>query len=113
MDEGSCRGGEVKFYVGFWDYLECSLSVGYEFSMNGGLIFVYVVDGCIVWGMVVVKFFIFVCGVDDFFVNCVGKVCFEEFVIEVMDEFLCEVLSGFVGNVGEVEMVINWFCESV
>lgn len=59
------------------------------------------------------KPFIFVCGPDDFLVNRVGKERFETLASEVTDEFSREILSGFAGNVGEVETAVNRFRESV
>lgn len=59
------------------------------------------------------KPFIFVCGPDDFLVNRLGKQRYEELAREVTDEFSREVLSGFAGNVGEVEAAVNRFRESV
>ena len=63
--------------------------------------------------MGVLKPFIFVCGPDDFLVNRRGKQRFEELASEVTDEFSREVLSGFAGNVSEVEAAVNRFRESV
>ncbi len=59
------------------------------------------------------KPFIFVCGPDDFLVTRLGKQRFEELASDVTDEFSREVLSGFAGNVGEVEAAVNRFRESV
>lgn len=59
------------------------------------------------------KNFIFVCGADDFLVGRVGNARFAALAAEVPDEFSREVLSGFAGNVGEVEAAINRFRESV
>lgn len=59
------------------------------------------------------KPFVFVCGPDDFLVNRVGKERFEAFAADVTDEFSREILSGFAGNVGEVETAVNRFRESV
>lgn len=59
------------------------------------------------------KPFSFVCGPDDFLVNRLGKQRYEELAREVTDEFSREVLSGFAGNVGEVEAAVNRFRESV
>lgn len=59
------------------------------------------------------KPFIFICGPDDFLVNRLGKQRFEELSADVADEFSRDVLSGFAGNVGEVEAAINRFRESV
>jgi DNA polymerase III subunit delta len=59
------------------------------------------------------KPFVFVCGSDDFLVSRHGKVRYEELTKEVTDEFSREVLSGFAGNVGEVEAAVNRFRESV
>ncbi len=67
----------------------------------------------IVRGMAAAKPFIFVCGADDFLVNRAGKARFDELAKDVADEFSREVLSGFAGNVGEVETAINRFRESV
>jgi DNA polymerase III, delta subunit len=59
------------------------------------------------------KPFIFICGADDFLVSRAGKARFDELAKDVEDEFSREVLSGFAGNVGEVENAINRFRESV
>ena len=60
-----------------------------------------------------IKPFIFVCGPDDYLVNRLGKERFEELARDITDEFSREVLSGFANNVGEVEVAINRFRESV
>lgn len=57
--------------------------------------------------------FIFICGADDFLVGRLGQTRFATLAAEVTDEFSREVLSGFAGNVGEVEAAINRFRESV
>lgn len=59
------------------------------------------------------KSFVFICGPDDFLVNRLGKQRFDELAREVTDEFSREVLSGFAGNVGEVEAAVNRFRDSV
>ena len=84
-----------------------------ELNVNGGLILVHVTRARIVRGMAAAKPFIFVCGADDFLVNRAGKARFDELAKDVADEFSREVLSGFAGNVGEVETAINRFRESV
>jgi len=59
------------------------------------------------------KPFVFICGPDDFLVTRLGKQRFEVLARDVTDEFSREVLSGFAGNVGEVEAAVNRFRESV
>ncbi len=59
------------------------------------------------------KPFIFICGSDDFLVNRLGKERFETLAADVADEFSREILSGFAGNVAEVEAAVNRFRESV
>lgn len=59
------------------------------------------------------KNFTFVCGPDDFLVGRIGTQRFAALAAEVPDEFSREVLSGFAGNVGEVEDAVNRFRESV
>lgn len=59
------------------------------------------------------KPFIFVCGPDDFLVTRLGKQRFDELAADVADEFSREILSGFAGNVSEVEAAVNRFRESV
>ena len=57
--------------------------------------------------------FTFLCGADDFLVGRLGQQRFAALAAEVTDEFSREVLSGFAGNVSEVETAINRFRESV
>ncbi len=59
------------------------------------------------------KKFTFVCGADDFLVGRLGKERFDALAAEVTDEYAREVLSGFAGNVAEVEAAVNRFRESV
>ncbi len=59
------------------------------------------------------KPFTFICGADDFLVGRLGKDRWAALSAEVPDEFSREVISGFAGNVGEVEQAINRFRESV
>lgn len=59
------------------------------------------------------KNFTFVCGSDDFLVGRIGAERYAALAAEVPDEFSREVLSGFAGNVGEVENAINRFRDSV
>ncbi len=54
----------------------------------------------------------FICGADDFLVGRLGQVRFDALTAGV-DEFSREVVSGFAGNVGEVETAINRFRDSV
>ena len=63
--------------------------------------------------MPAVKPFTFICGADDFLVGRVGQARFAALATGVTDEFSREVLSGFAGNVGEVESAINRFRDSV
>lgn len=57
--------------------------------------------------------FTFICGPDDFLVNREGKARYAELAQEVTDEFSRETISGFAGNVSEVETAVNQFRESV
>ncbi|WP_404424774.1 DNA polymerase III subunit delta [Nibricoccus sp. IMCC34717] len=59
------------------------------------------------------KPFIFVCGADDFLVQRAGKARYDALAAEITDEFSRETISGYVGNVGEVEEAINRFREAV
>ena len=59
------------------------------------------------------KAFTFICGADDFLVGRLGSARFEALAAKTADEFSREVLSGFAGNVAEVEAAINRFRESV
>ncbi len=59
------------------------------------------------------KKFTFVGGSDDFLVGRLGKERFDAWAAEVTDEYAREVISGFSGNVGEVEAAVNRFRESV
>lgn len=59
------------------------------------------------------KKFTFVCGADDFLVGRLGKERFDALAAEITDEYAREVLSGFAGNVAEVEAAVNRFRESV
>ncbi len=60
------------------------------------------------------KPFAFICGADDFLVGRLGKERFEALVAEAgADEFSREIISGFAGNVGEVESAVNRLRESV
>ena len=55
-----------------------------------------------------------VCGPDDFLVGRAGRERFDALVAESQaDEFARDVISGFAGNVGEVETAINRFREAV
>ena len=59
------------------------------------------------------KNFTFICGADAFLVGRLGQAGFDALAAGVADEFSREVLSGFAGNVGEVETALNRFRESV
>jgi DNA polymerase III subunit delta len=59
------------------------------------------------------KNFTFIGGSDDFLVGRVGKERFEALATEVPDEFSREIISGFAGNVSEVEDAVNRFRDSV
>lgn len=59
------------------------------------------------------KNFTFICGSDDFLVGRLGKERYDALAAEVTDEFSREVLSGFAGNVSEVESAVNRFRDSV
>jgi len=63
--------------------------------------------------MVPAKKFTLVCGSDDFLVSRLGQERFAALAAEVTDEFSREVISGFAGNVGEVESAVNRFREAV
>lgn len=55
----------------------------------------------------------FVCGPDDFLVGRLGRERFDALASDVPDEFSREIISGFAGNVGEVESAVNRFRESL
>jgi DNA polymerase-3 subunit delta len=58
--------------------------------------------------------FTFICGPDDFLVARAGQERFDALVQAAgADEFSREIISGFAGNVGEVEAAINRFRETV
>jgi DNA polymerase-3 subunit delta len=57
--------------------------------------------------------FTFICGQDDYLVTRAGEQAFAELAKDVADEFSREVISGFAGNVGEVETALQRFRESV
>ncbi len=58
--------------------------------------------------------FTFVCGPDDFLVGRLGKEKFEALAAEAgADDFSREVVSGFCGNVDEVETAVNRFRDAV
>ncbi len=59
------------------------------------------------------KNFTFICGADDFLVGRLGAERYAALAAEVPDEFSREVLSGFAGNVSEVEAAVNRFRDSV
>ena len=59
------------------------------------------------------KPFIFVCGPDDFLVGRLGRERYDELAHEIDDEFSRETISGFAGNVAEVEAAINQFREAL
>ena len=71
------------------------------------------VPGHITGDMPAAKPFTFICGADDFLVGRLGQARFDALAAEIPDEFSREVLSGFAGNVGEVEGAVNRFRESV
>ena len=56
--------------------------------------------------------FTFICGPDDYLVGREGRERFEA-MIEGVDEFSRESMSGFTSNVGDVEVVIKRFREAV
>src|SRR3954468_4144735 len=63
---------------------------------------------------VATKNFVFVCGPDDFLVSRLGRERFEELaVVAQADDFSREVISGFAGNVDEVEVAVNRFRDAV
>lgn len=58
--------------------------------------------------------FVFICGPDDYLVSRAGKECFEQMVKEAgADDYSREIISGFAGNVAEVEQAVGRFRESV
>ncbi|MDX2185721.1 MAG: DNA polymerase III subunit delta [Opitutaceae bacterium] len=59
------------------------------------------------------KPFTFICGADDFLVQRAGRARYETLAAEITDEFSRETISGYVGNVGEVEEAVNRFREAV
>ncbi|MEI6862433.1 MAG: DNA polymerase III subunit delta [Verrucomicrobiota bacterium] len=60
------------------------------------------------------KPFAFVCGADDFLVGRLGRERFDALVAEAgADEFSREIISGFAGNMGEVEIAVNRLRESI
>ena len=60
------------------------------------------------------KNFSFICGADDYLVGRAGKDRFETMVKEAgADDFSREIVSGFAGNVSEVEATIHRFRESL
>ncbi len=59
------------------------------------------------------KKFIFICGADDYLVGRLGAERFAALAAEVTEEFSREIISGFAGNVSEVESAVNRFRESV
>lgn len=63
--------------------------------------------------MAAAKSFTFICGADDFLVGRLGKERFDALAAEVTDEFSREIISGFAGNVSEVESAVNRFRDSV
>jgi DNA polymerase-3 subunit delta len=63
--------------------------------------------------MAAAKPFTFICGADDFLVGRLGKERFDALAAEVPDEFSREIISGFAGNVSEVESTVNRFRDSV
>jgi DNA polymerase-3 subunit delta len=63
--------------------------------------------------MVATRSFTFICGQDDYLVTRAGEQAFAEMAKDVADEFSREVISGFAGNVAEVETALHRFRESV
>ncbi len=60
------------------------------------------------------KPFAFICGADDFLVGRLGRERFDALVTESgADDFAREIISGFAGNMAEVEAAVNRFRESV
>jgi DNA polymerase-3 subunit delta len=64
-------------------------------------------------GVAAAKKFTFICGPDDYLVGRLGKERFDALSADVPDEFSREVISGFAGNVGEVESAVNRFRDAV
>jgi DNA polymerase-3 subunit delta len=60
------------------------------------------------------KPFAFVCGTDEFLVQRAGQQRFDALVAGTgADEFSREIISGFAGNISEVESAVNRFREAV
>jgi DNA polymerase-3 subunit delta len=60
------------------------------------------------------KPFAFICGADDFLVGRLGRERFDALVAECgADDFSREIISGFAGNMAEVETAVNRFRDSV
>jgi DNA polymerase-3 subunit delta len=59
------------------------------------------------------KPFTFICGPDDFLVGRLGREHYDDLAKEIDDEFSRETISGFAGNVAEVEAAVNSFREAV
>jgi DNA polymerase-3 subunit delta len=60
------------------------------------------------------KPFTLICGTDDFLVGRLGRERFDAAVAATgADEFAREIISGFAGNVGEVEAAVNRLRESI
>ncbi len=57
--------------------------------------------------------FTFICGSDDFVVGRLGKDCFTALAADAADDFSREIVSGFAGNVAEVEAAVNKFRDAV
>ena len=71
------------------------------------------VPGLINADMPAAKNFTFICGADDFLVGRLGQARFAALAADIPDEYSREILSGFAGNVGEVEAAVNRFRETV
>ena len=59
------------------------------------------------------KPFTFVCGVDDFLVNRLGRTLFDEKTSAIEDDFGKEIIDGAVDNVAEVAAAVGRFREAV
>ena len=57
--------------------------------------------------------FTLICGQDDYLVDRAGKARFAALAADVTDELSREIISGFAGNVDEVEAAVNRFREAV
>ena len=57
--------------------------------------------------------FTLICGPDDYLVGRAGQKAFDTLAADVTEELSREIISGFAGNVDEVEAAVNRFREAV